>query len=54
MGWKDAAIQGDDYNVIAKYNFTRSLGALRAPTSSLLPFGPPGLRPLRPSGAQAV
>ena len=21
MGWKDAAIQGDDYNVIAKYNF---------------------------------
>ena len=32
---------------------TRSLGALRAPTSSLGPFGP-GLRPSRPSGAQAV
>ena len=33
---------------------TRSLGALRAPTSSLRPFGPPWLRPSRPSGAQAV
>ena len=34
--------------------YIRSLGALRAPTSSLRPFGPPWLRPLRPSGAQAV
>ena len=33
---------------------TRSLGALRAPTSSLRPFGPLWLRPSRPSGAQAV
>ena len=33
------------------YLITRSLGA---PTSSLRPFGPPWLRPYRPSGAQAV
>ena len=33
---------------------TRSLGALQAPTSSLQPFGPPWLRPSRPSAAQAV
>ena len=33
---------------------TRSLGALRAPTSSLRPFRPLWLRPSRPSGAQAV
>ena len=33
--------------------FTRSLGALRAPTSSWGPFGP-RLRPSRPSGAQAA
>ena len=32
----------------------RSLGALRAPTSRLRPFGPAWHRPLRPSGAQAV
>ena len=32
---------------------TRSLGALRAPTSSWWPFGPAWLRPSRPSGAQA-
>ena len=32
---------------------TRSLGALRAPTSSWGPFGP-RLRPSRPSGAQAA
>ena len=36
------------------YIYTRSLGALRAPTSSLRPFGPLWLRPSRPSGAQAV
>ena len=36
------------------YSYTRSLGALRAPTSSLRPFGPLWLRPSRPSGAQAV
>ena len=42
--------------VVLLYNYTRtrSLGALRAPTSSLRPFGPPWLRPSRPSGAQAV
>ena len=40
------------YYIILYY--TRSLGALRAPTSSLRPFGPPWLRPSRPSGAQAV
>ena len=34
-------------------SLTRSLGALRAPTSSWGPFGP-GLRPSRPSGAQAA
>ena len=34
--------------------YTRSLGALRTPTSSLWPFGPAWLRPSRPSGAQAV
>ena len=34
---------------------TKSLGAaLRAPTSSLRPFGPPWLCPSRPSGAQAL
>ena len=36
------------------YVYTRSLGALRAPTSNLWPFGPSWLRPSRPSGAQAV
>ena len=36
-----------------QYLQTRSLGALRATTSSLGPFGP-GLRPSRPSGAQAA
>ena len=39
---------------LAIYFKTRSLGALRAQTSSLRPFGPPWLRPSRPSGAQAV
>ena len=34
-------------------SITRSLGALRAPTSSLGPVGP-GLCPSRPSGAQAA
>ena len=37
-----------------KIYITRSLGALRAPTSSWRPFGPAWLRPSRPSGAQAV
>ena len=36
------------------YEQTRSLGALRAPTSNWWPFGPAWLRPSRPSGAQAV
>ena len=39
--------------VTRKYIETRSLGALRALTSSLGPFGP-GLRPSHPSGAQAA
>ena len=34
-----------------QYWYTRSLGALRAPTSSWRPFGASWLRPLRPSGA---
>ena len=43
------------YNCVAQHIFnTRSLGALRAPTSSWGPFGPAWLRPSRPSGAQAV
>ena len=29
-----------DVRMIVKYGFTRSLGALRDPTSSLGPFGP--------------
>ena len=36
------------------YTYTRSLGALRVPTSSWWPFGPVWLRPSRPSGAQAA
>ena len=38
----------------SKICHTRSLGALRAPTSSWWPFGPAWLRPSRPTGAQAV
>ena len=41
-------------NIWLKYIITRSLGALRAPTSRLRPFGPAWLRPSHPSGAQAV
>ena len=41
-------------DTLRQYIYTRSLGALRAPTSSWGPFGPPWLRPSRPSGAQAV
>ena len=44
----------DRKNKVGKYKDTRSLGALRAPTYSLRPFGPLRLRPSRPSGAQAV
>ena len=43
-------------HIVHVYNYynTRSLEALRAPTSSLRPFEPPWLRPSRPSGTQAV
>ena len=37
-----------------EYLYTRSLGTLRAPTSSWRPFGHARLRPSRPSGAQAA
>ena len=48
--WLDTFIM----KVFWKIFITRSLGDLRAPTSSLRPFRPLWLRPSRPSGAQAV
>ena len=51
-----------DWNICHLYIYTRSLGALRAPTSSWRPFGPlnyvlralRALRPCEPAGAEIL